>query len=451
LEAWSKSGGKFTQQLPDTFYFNELSFFEFAVTEPATIAYTGLVKFAAFVFYLRKHEGAVESEAFQEWARVVRNLGDNTDIERTEDYGRCLSGLQKLLPHSNRILQQLAQMSVEPIGFSPQQVREEILKAKLMLSHPGWTARIIAAEKHGYFRGQIEFLLDFSGVSAQAEKIPPIDWKEKEHAGFQDNFDLYYKRAQLMFDSDGLIPVNDHLWKRALLTVGNYLLVSGRNESFLTNPPGNWDSWKRLLRNIGSSQRQHLKSLWDKINPIAPVEPQLSQIVRDASGLDPWRAAVVKYPQIIDYCNQQEIRRQSDSKEIYLLKKRQMNGFHAELFSYALHQELDSDASRKSLLPLKLQAYQSIKMTEFEPYLLLSFDCFKGRVDFQIYSSNGVFTVQTLASDLTKYPLVETALKNKCGFIISGDLLALSTSRDNIHNVLSQMASSLAGLPNPTS
>lgn len=444
LENWSKAGGKFTQQLPDGRYFNELSFFEYAIREPAGIEYTALVIFAAFVLYLREHDGSVQTAQLSDWIRVVFNLAQNTYIERPEEYGRSLAGLRKLLPHSHQILHRLADMEIEPMGFSPQQVREEVLKAKLILSHPGWKPRILAAEQHGYFRGQIEFLLDFSGVSAQAEEVQEKDWTEKSHTDLQSAFDQYFQKARLMFNQEGLVPTDRlYLWKRALLSIGDYPLRYGRNYSFLTNPATHGDSWKRFLRDQ-TPERGHIKSLWDRINADVPVEPQLNQIIDAATGLGPWRAAVVRHPELIDYCGMQEFRWEDGSDEIYLLKKQQMNGFHAELFSYALYQELDTDASRKSLEPLKLKPYQYVTLTEFEPCVLLSFDWSKVQISFVLFSTKKRFRIQVDKSALTSHLQVETALQTECGFNEDGDVLARSASREEIHDVLRQMAGSLA-------
>jgi hypothetical protein len=123
-----------------------------------------------------------------------------------------------------------------------------------------------------------------------------------------------------------------------------------------------------------------------------------------------------------------------------------MNGAHAELFSYALYHELDSETARKSLEPLKLDSYQSVKMTESEPYVSLSFSCSKGRVTFVLFSSQKGFQIQVDKSDLTNLPQVETVLRTDCGFNESGDDLARSSSREEIHDVLRQMAGSLSKL-----
>lgn len=449
LETWSKGGGGLAQQLPNSNYFNELGLFESAIKKAFDIEYTTLVFFAAFVSYLRQHQGGgVTPEPLNEWIRVVFNLAQNTNIERPDEYGRSLTGIQKLLPHSHEILQALAETEIETSGFSPQQVREEVLKAKLIRLHPGWKKRILAAEQHGYFLGQIGFLLSFSRVSETAEKTPVKNWPENVHLELQASYDQYLRKAQLTFNDSGLVSLKPHLWKRALLVIGDYVLQTGRNYSFVSNPSTYPDSWKRFLRDE-TPQRDCLKTLWDKLDPTAPIEAQLQKIISDASGLEEWRAAVVKHPEVIDYCGLQEFRWEDDSDEIYLLRKQQMNGFHAELFSYALFQELDSDVGRKSLEPLLLRPYEPVNMTEFEPYIPLWFDYSKSRVSFVLFSNNDGFRIHVAKPQLAKFSEVDGALRNECGFLDDGNNLAKSSSRAEIHTVLRRLAKALAGLSAP--
>ena len=343
--------------MPNARYFDEAEFFKRAIRLPAALGYVQLVQFAAFVFYLTHHEGNIDPNRLNEWMRVVRNLAANSNIERPEEHGRALAGLRKLIPHSAAILKRLCDTDIGQIGFSPQQVREEVLKARLILTDEGWKERIERAENHGYFFGQIEFLLDFCGVLEQA-KTTPAEWGKDVHANLQANFDIYSRKAQITFDSSGLVPTKppaeDHLWKRALLCVGDYLPSSGSNYSFLTNPPGNWNSWKRFLRDGADGKRQYLKMLWDRIDANANIAPQLEQIIVGAADLEPWRAAVIRHPDVISYCGQQEIRR-GWGDEIYLLRKKQMSGYHAELFSYVLYLELYGGLASK-LSPLELRS-----------------------------------------------------------------------------------------------
>ncbi len=453
LEAWSRGVGKLAPVLPSGRYFDEAAFFQKAIREPAALDYTQLVQFAAFVLYLRRHVGNVQPSSLNEWMRVVRNLATNSEIERPEEYGRSLAGLHKLLPHSAEILERLSDTDVGQIGFSPQQVREEALKASLILADTDWRDLIDRAEEHVYFSGQIEFLLDFCGVLAQTEKMP-TKWDGTVHAKLQTAFDGYFTKAQLCFSPSGLAATKPtagpHLWKRALLAIGDYLSSSGSNYSFLTDPQRNWDSWKRFLRGGTSGTRQFLKILWDRIDANADIEPQLEQIITSAASLQPWRAAIIRHPEVISYCGEQEMRRGGNAEEIYLLTKKQMSGYHAELFSYVLNLELADAGFNHNLTPLRLQPYQSVYMSELEPHVLLVFDRSKRRVNFLVESAKGQFRIHTSCAELDELPEVETALCGEATFVKEDEKLTRLVPRADIHQVLQQVAQGLAKLPNPS-
>jgi len=376
--------------------------------------------------------------------RVVRNLAANSDIERPEEYGRSLAGLHKLLPYSGDILEHFSNAEVGQIGFSPQQVREEAVKAGLILADAGWRERIDRAEEHGYFSGQIEFLLDFCGVLAEAEHTPST-WDASLHTKLQAAFDEYLAKAQVCFVSSGLADVKSQLWKRSLLSIGDYLASSGSNSSFLTDPPRNWDSWKRFLGGTRGTRR-YLKLLWDRIDTNAAIEPQLEQIIASAAGLEPWREAIIRYPEMISYCGQQEIRRSWNTDEIYLLRKRQMSGYHAELFTYALYWDIAYGAASYNLVPLGLEPYQDVYMTEVEPFVLFVFDRSQRQVNLCIQSSNGQFRIHTSSAGLAELPEVEAALCD-LGFGKGDDILMRLVPRGEIHQLLQQVAYSLANLP----
>jgi hypothetical protein len=240
------------------------------------------------------------------------------------------------------------------------------------------------------------------------------------------------------------------LWKRALLAVGDYLSSSGSNYSFLTNPQRNWDSWKKFLRAGTKGTRQFLKILWDQIDASANIEPQLEQIVASATNSEPWRIAITRHPKIVGYCEQQVMRRVGNAEELYLLKRKQMNGYHAELFSYALHLELADAEAQHNLTPLRLHGYESVYMTELEPYVHLVFDRSKHRVNFFVESSKGQFRIYTSLAGLVELPEVKTALCSEAAFVNTNEKLVRLVPRADIHQVLQQVAHSLAKLPNPS-
>lgn len=437
LEAWSKGGGKLTPQLPDARYFAEAAFFEKARTTPTEVKYSELVMFAAFASYLRANEGNVDPAEFQEWMRVVSNLVQNSDIERPDEFDRSLGGLKKLLPHSRQILQHLSGKDVDSLGFNQQQLEEESVKAQLLLADAGWESRIHAAESHGYFQGQISFLLDFSGVVAHAGDKAVRDWSASTHRQLQDAFDVYLRKAQITFDGSGLsgVPAS-YLWQRALLATGDYLIPLNRNRSFLTNAPRNADSWKRFLRESGA-RRQILQELWDVLDAHQDIEPQLVEVIATAHDLEPWRSAIVDHPKVIRYCEQREMRQEPLSQEVYLLRKRQMNGLHAELFSFALHADLSSQA--KDLKPLEVGPYESVFGASEEPYFLVSLNSPEHPINFRIDSKAGEFNLTVYQAQAEWHAGLQDALEH-LGFNVQGGMLVCSTPRDRIHELMRQIA-----------
>ena len=186
-------------------------------------------------------EATGQPASLNEWMRVVRNLAVNSEIERPEEYSRSLiAWITSAFQWGDT--RAPSDADVGPIGFSPQQVREEALKAKLILADTSWRDCIDRAEEHGYFSGQIEFLLDFCGVLS---KEMLAKWDGTEHARLQTSFDEYFTKAQITFTSSGLALTKDtcgreHYWHWRLSS------FFGSNYSFLTDPQRNWDSWKRF-------------------------------------------------------------------------------------------------------------------------------------------------------------------------------------------------------------
>ena len=235
LEAWSEDGNNFRAYLPDTRYFGEESLFKKAIKEPTSLSFTEIIQFVGYVVFMREHPATREQEAFQEWMRIVFNLSNNTVYDRPDEMQRSISALIKMRPHSGNVLQFFANTEKPTGGFNQQQIAEEKLKAELIIADPNWKPLIDLAEVHGYFRGQIEFLLDFCGVLTRSQDLNCGEWDQDTHSQLQDEFKDYLLKAKAMFTANGLVQMTDFRWQRALLSIGDYLLPSGRNLSFLSN------------------------------------------------------------------------------------------------------------------------------------------------------------------------------------------------------------------------
>jgi hypothetical protein len=451
LETWSAEDNRFTPLLPDNPYFNEAAVFQRLVSDPAALAYTELVQLFAYVAFLRERGEQDEPQALLEWMRLIYNLSINSSYERPADMQRSLLGVLSMLPHAGDILGYFASNEKPTAGFYLQQISEEQLKAELLLAHFGWRKLIERAEKHGYFKGQIEFLLEFSGVLAKRHKAGLTQWLPGEHLLLQQRFSGYLEKAEKMFNARGLNSLADFRWERALLSLGDYFLLSGSNYSFLVNSASEQASWKRLLRGGAGVNVQEarllLQKLLEQIDLDTPFEGQLDELIANAEGLEPWRQIMVDTPDVFRYCGEHALRWEGD--HIYLLKKSRMSGMHAELFSYHLFTQLKAEQLQKKLLPLRQGEYRPVSGSEFEPVLYLTLTLRGCSLYFLIYSALGHFRIQVSRKTLKPVPDLEKLLVDTLKFDVQKEFVTLDVTRERIHITLRAMARAIKVLEAP--
>ena len=317
-----------------------------SVTGRDLVPYPDLTKFAAFCMFVRSHKLPLKLEGLNRWLRVIFNLVENSDIERPSDFINVLRSLNQLEKHADTILDYLTAGS-EVDAFNRQQVREERIKAALIMKSPTWEERIFAAERHNYFKGQIEFLLKFCGVFDQWLAQEAIVWADKEDKKAQKTFSNYLEKAEAVFDGNGLRRFEGYEFERALLTLGDYTLPHSKNHSFLQNRVGSGErrpTWKLLLRGSMSDsdhekKRLLVKQLFDRLDLAVGVEASLEEVVKARSVIDPWREMVVDSPDMIAYCDQKMFRHLNDGR-VFLISKLRTSSDHAELWSYYLYKTL---------------------------------------------------------------------------------------------------------------
>ena len=382
LERWSTGTEDLCCYLPNVRYIDEKAFFQRVITRPTSLTFHELVQLFGYVQFLVHVTGEVDPEDFNSWIRVVSNLTINSDYNRSLDLLRSFAGLRRLVPLMANIVQHLADPDCDVRGFSREQVAEERIKARLLLLGGGWPERIDNAERHPYFRGQIGFLLRFCGInlSKPDEEVTRLDPETAQNAGTL--FDHYFVCAARMFtDILGHTKGVGRVWERALLVVGNFLLPFRRNYSLLIpNQDVAW-SWKRLLRNAaaGGSQGDVLRNLWDRLGEPSFFERDLSKIIESESEIDNWRRAIVATPTAYDY-GQHKMIRFSEEGGTYLLRKSQMNGKHAELFTYCLYRDLKAMADSLSFMV----TYYETSSTE-EPGVVLAGRLGQDKFEFYLY------------------------------------------------------------------
>lgn len=450
LDSWSGDNGKLNHLLPNNRYFNEESFFQKIVSDGANLLYTEIVQIAAYSAFIVKHRPSVDSNAFQEWMRIIFNLAISTDYNRTSDLQRSIRGLDEMLEISGDIQAHFVRTEKPASGFSAQQIAEEKLKAELILADDGWRTLIDRAEGHGYFRGQIEFLLDFSGAIAARKISDPEQWDAKKHFTVQENFLKYLCLAEKMFSAEGLMDLGEYRWQRALLSVGDYLLPKGRNVSFLVNSATDEASWKRLLRGAREliDKRKFLQRLWDSLSPGDEISCQLDKIIETSQPIDSWRNAFVNCPEAIGFCGKKNIRI-NGTDTIYLLKRMQMNGYHAELFTFCLYEnKLKNLDETGKLKPLNLLSYQSVDNADVEPGISFLFHHDKKNLRFEVEFRKGYFYIEIQCEEVTPYPIIESILTDKLNFSKKFPYYSHKSTPDNIENSILKLAEELSTLQN---
>lgn len=393
LDQLSGQAGGIRTYLSNTIYLNEASLFERAINPNVFLNYDEYVEFHGYTGYLAQHRDQVDPDRFWNWGRVISNLARNTIYNRPEDLQRSLRSLNGLFENADRILEFLSAEAPSIFGFNEQQVREEQLKAQLILKSDEWKKLILKAESHGYFAGQIEFLFKFSGVLERWVDTRTVDWSDEEDADFRRDFDSYYEKANRIFNAQGLREFEAFLWERALLSMGDYLIESGRNYCFLKSE-GRETSWKRLLRGNpkklqDEERRDIVLKVLIRLDLDANAANSLREIVETADIDSNWRRLLVENPEAIEYCENRLIRWISE-EEVYLLKRSQLNGLHSDLFSYCLYfQQVRSLIEDGILKPLTSCDYWSMTDTLMEPRIFLSGSTGEGKVDVWVFNPSG--------------------------------------------------------------
>jgi hypothetical protein len=250
------------------------------------------------------------------------------------------------------------------------------------LRHTGWRSLIERAETHLYFRGDIEFLLRFSGVFDRAAQNGECDWNDEEDGALRQSFADWYDRVCVIFPENATAwpaPFPDFLWERALLTTGDYLLPRGQNWSFLDDKDRD-ASWKRLLRadtriSDREARRDVVRRVLIQVDP-KDVVGSLQAIVaagvqrEDAAPLPGFRRRLVLDPRLMEYCQLRMLRIDEDSA--FLLARTQRNGYHVDLYIYDLYLRLQTRL--EDLAPFEIKCNYAIGI--YPPsHLLLRTPC----------------------------------------------------------------------------
>ncbi|NRB39198.1 MAG: DUF262 domain-containing protein [Pseudomonadales bacterium] len=323
------------------------------------------VRFYAFYLYVALVD---ENEAWDvakltglaDWLAIALRLINNTSFDSSADYVRAIHSLNDLSDcFEGDILQNFAAKNAGSISFfNEQQRNEEIVKSNLIVNDSDWKSVLQNAESHGYFYGQVGFLLDSC--------IDP------ETGGYcRDTFISNANKASVLF-SDSLIETNDLLLQRALLSIGDYTIPVGSNYSFCKSAKGNARDRNENWRRVFNDKKHRQKLLFELLSKLKEGEEEqgLIDIVTSTNTKD-WRQYFIKYPEVIGSCKERQARFNYDS-DVYLLKSLRMSGKHKGLMTYVLYLELLNNSNPELANLKSVMKYVSVSGDSLAPGIMFT-------------------------------------------------------------------------------
>jgi len=351
----------------DYFYYDENDIFEKVLNHNLTNE--DRVKYFAYLRFLIKHK--TNATGMKEWIRVMHNFIENTLITNANEVARAISSIEQIIDYSDNILNYLIDKNNDISFFYSRQVQEERIKACLIDKSSKWEELIKNTEQNKYYKGQIGFLLEFSGILDYYETHHDCNWTLNEDNKFMSNFKEYSKKSREISSLLDEAKEYDFLWERSVLTKGDYLIKHTANRKNLLSTKRNMRdfSWKRLLRLPPEDSKNNEKEKWlrkrkyvkavldDNRFNSNDVESSLQKICYSYNGND-WRLYFIKNPKLISYCRQGYIYFRNENY-IYLFKESQRNHYHKELYSYVFYINYLSDKDK--LMPFKNIWHNSVK------------------------------------------------------------------------------------------
>jgi len=292
--------------------------------------YEQRVIFYAMFSFLVRNRNVLEETELKKWDRLIRNLvsNRNTLYNSAKDFGESLTAIDFILENYDGDIYQVF-LDKDVTGFDSQQIKEEKLKIELLRSSDNWERFIYEAECHPYLQGQIIFLLAFSGVyDKYLDGQLGIAVRDEEAALVSATG--YFEKFKKTFKDTGLREFKDELFRRALLTKGDYLLYSTNWSLLIDNHRD--ISWKRLLKETGNKTTEYfqnrcpfLKELFDDIN-LKEIEGSLEAIIK-ANVCDDWRKDFVEHPILMKLSREKYLKFYDHDDDIYVLRKSKYNKF----------------------------------------------------------------------------------------------------------------------------
>ena len=326
------------------------------------VSYADRLYFFALSRFNTIYAGDSFVKDLETWVHFVRNLIESAEINQVRDMQKFLKVLDGILAvfaknGSCNIISYLNSVQEYP-DWSPvpgTQVREEVLKAKLISRDNRWLGEIQKADHFILWPGRSGYLLYFAGL-AQMKDGELDTMSTQDHTSKLALYKEYLDKMEKL-----LLAVKDssqHLLERFLLSRGNYMrrerkgygctIYSMMNSSF----EGRSYSWRQMLQyngipgNRGELPEYHvgvdmLKLALDAIsvqnfNDVSTLQQAIAKTIDTPSQpIELWRKQMLEEPRLWNM-SCEHFFWLGDSGNAWMPRKRNFNSSHYNVTSYRL-------------------------------------------------------------------------------------------------------------------
>jgi len=301
----------------------ELNIFSGIVYEGKGASYPQKVLFYAQTEYLRRAK-EFHRDDFLEWMRVVRNIISRGDVVKNgtrptiirspQTFDGVINLIHELSSGCENIYSYLSTIPVKS-SFAKEQVEEEILKSKLIVSDPSNKTIIFSLEDTNLLQGKVSFALfciDYQdGSEIDKSKLKNIQEIIVQYFNKDTDINNDLRRALLTIsDENGMYNYYEYWW--------SFWNVVSANKRCLLD---------KSLRELeffiyGTSANEYniyLKKLIDKLlnNSLKDISINFNP----PSDMPNWKIRLIKEPTLLDSkCNSNHIAIPNDESCCYLLK-----------------------------------------------------------------------------------------------------------------------------------
>lgn len=151
--------------------------------------FTGRYRIVFFCIQKYLENFDYDSKRFKEWMRIVWNITQNTDVNDIAVMIGVIQLLDEIGKYANIIYEKFADDNyIIQSNSSKDAVKEERRKAKFIIKDNSWEKLFIEAEKHPYFQGSINFLIDDNMSQPVFEHRKEMAYNMFDATGFSERY-----------------------------------------------------------------------------------------------------------------------------------------------------------------------------------------------------------------------------------------------------------------------